>query len=91
VALSNGRVPVRPDRLCWPLDFKDIVRSRWRHTPSLNESFGDVGSRSKGPGEMERSSPGGCLRRVSGGDAVNGVGASVAFGDGEKDYEVRLG
>jgi hypothetical protein len=68
VADSDWRIPVRLDHELRPLDHMLIGRTRWHHTPSLNESFRDVGSRSKGPGEMERSSPGWLRVSVANGD-----------------------
>jgi hypothetical protein len=58
VAVSYWLVPVRLDRRCGMLD---LLRSGWirfTRTPSLSESFGDVGSRSEGQGgEGRESSP----------------------------------
>jgi hypothetical protein len=51
VALSRWPIPVRMDHDLWPFDLKFYGRLRSSRTPSVNDSFGDVGSRSKGPGE----------------------------------------
>jgi hypothetical protein len=66
VALRDWSIPVRPDREFQPQDLMKLGWFRSFCTPSLSESFGDVGSRSEGQeGEGERAHRGGHRRRGS--------------------------
>jgi hypothetical protein len=61
-------LPVRADREFQPQNFMKLGWFRSSHTPSLSESFEDVGSRSKGLGEKGE--------KAHRGDAGGGVPAA---------------